>query len=56
MRRVLASEYEWRIRRLRIAVQEYDNKIVRMIQVMQDRQRILRQHDTLQRNELLAPL
>jgi hypothetical protein len=41
MLRVLSHELEWRVRRLSIAIQEYDSKIIKLIQVMQKRKEIL---------------
>jgi len=56
MRRVLASELDWRKRRLAIAVREYDEKIVKLIQVMEQRQKVLQEHEGLGKDSLLNPL
>lgn len=56
MLRVLSHELEWRVRRLSIAIQEYDSKIIKLIQVMQRRKEILTQHASLGNEELLVPL
>jgi hypothetical protein len=56
MRRVLASELDWRKRRLAIAVREYDEKIVRLIHIMNKRNEVLRAHGSLESDALLTPL
>jgi hypothetical protein len=47
MLRVLEKERQWRIRRLSIAIQEYDNKILKMINILKQRQQALERHTVL---------
>jgi hypothetical protein len=56
MLRVLEKERQWRIRRLSIAIQEYDNKILKMINILKQRQQALERHTVLQSDTLLSPL
>jgi SpoVK/Ycf46/Vps4 family AAA+-type ATPase len=44
MLRVLNNELDWRVRRLSIAIQEYDSKIIRLLGVMKKRKEILSVH------------
>lgn len=56
MLRVLNNELDWRVRRLSIAIQEYDSKIIRLLGVMKKRKEILSAHAMLESDDLLKPL
>jgi len=56
MLRVLEKERQWRIRRLSIAIQEYDNKILKMINILKHRHQALERHAVLESDNLLEPL
>lgn len=56
MIRVLQNEMQWRARRLRIASQEYDNKIVRMMNIISSRREALKKHAELHDDSLVTPL
>lgn len=55
MIRVLTNELDWRTKRLSIAIQEYDDKIIKLIHVMKRRKEILDAQKSLQ-EQLLNPL